>query len=84
MSEIRVKVYGALTLIDEVKKDKDRIKNGFLLHINEHANVKDVLDMLKIPKKDIKIVSIGKERVMFDAELKDGDTLHVYPIMGGG
>lgn len=84
MSEIRVKVYGALTLIDEVKKDKDRIKNGFLLRINEHANVKDVLDMLKIPKKDIKIVSINKERVMLDAELKDGDTLNVYPIMGGG
>jgi sulfur carrier protein ThiS len=84
LSEIRVKVYGALTLIDEVKKDKDRIKNGFLLRINEHANVKDVLDMLKIPKKDIKIVSINKERVMLDAELKDGDTLNVYPIMGGG
>jgi sulfur carrier protein ThiS len=84
LSEIRVKVYGALTLIDEVKKDKDRIKNGFLLRINEHANVKDVLDMLKIPKKDIKIVSINKERVMLDAELKEGDTLNVYPIMGGG
>ena len=84
MIEIRVRLYGALTLIDEVKKDKDRIKNGFLLRIDEHANVKDVLDMLKIPKKDIKIVSIGKERVMLDAELKDGDTLHVYPIMGGG
>jgi len=82
--EIRVRLYGALTLIDEVKKDKDRIKNGFLLRINEHVNVKDALDMLKIPKKDIKIVSINKERVMLDAELKDGDTLHVYPIMGGG
>lgn len=84
MIEIRVRLYGALTLIDEVKKDKDRIKNGFLLRINEHVNVKDALDMLKIPKKDIKIVSINKERVMLDAELKDGDTLHVYPIMGGG
>lgn len=84
MSEIRVKVYGALTLIDEVKKDKDRIKNGFLLRINKNANVKDVLDMLKIQIKDIKIVSIGKERVMLDAKLKDGDILHIFPLMGGG
>jgi molybdopterin converting factor small subunit len=84
LSEIRVRVYGALTLIDEVKKDKDRIKNGFLLRIDKHANVKDVLDMLKIPIKDVKIVSIGKERVMLDAKLKDGDILHIFPIMGGG
>jgi sulfur carrier protein ThiS len=84
LSEIRVKVYGALTLIDVVKKDKDRIKNGFLLRINKNAKVKDVLDMLKIPIKDIKIVSIGKERVMLDAKLKDGDILHIFPLMGGG
>ncbi len=84
MSEIRVRLYGALTLIDEIKKDKDRIKNGFLLHINEPANVKDVLDTLKISSKDVKIVSIGKERVMLDAKLKDGDILHIFPLMGGG
>lgn len=84
MSEIRVRLYGALTLIDEVKKDKDRIKNGFLLTINESANVKDVLNMLRIPDKNVKIVSIGKERVMLDAKLKNGDVLHIYPLMGGG
>jgi molybdopterin converting factor small subunit len=84
LSEIRVKLYGALNLIDEVKKDKDRIKNGFLLCINESANVKDVLDMLKIPLKDANIVSIGKERVTLNAKLKDGDIVHIYPLMGGG
>ena len=84
MSEIRVKLYGALTLNDEVKKDRNRIKNGFLLTINEPASVGDVLNMLKIPARDVKIVSIGKERVLFDAKLKDGDILHIFPLMGGG
>jgi sulfur carrier protein ThiS len=77
-------LYGALTLIDEVKKDKKRIKDGFLLRINESANVKDVLDMLKIRDRDVKLVSIGKKRVMLDAKLKDGDILHIFPILGGG
>jgi molybdopterin converting factor small subunit len=88
LGEIRVRLYGALNLIDEVKKDKDRfkdrLKNGFLLSINEPANVGDVLKMLKIPIKDVNIVSIGKERVMLDAKLKDGDILHIFPLMGGG
>ncbi len=77
-------MYGALTLLDKVKNDKDRIKNGFLLTINEPSNVKDVLNLLKIPAKDVKIVSIGKERVMLDAKLKVGDILHIFPLMGGG
>jgi sulfur carrier protein ThiS len=84
LGEIRVRLYGALNLIDEIKKDKDRMKNGFLLNINEPTTVSDVLKQLKIPAKDVKIVSIGKEHVMLDAALKDGDTLHIFPLMGGG
>ena len=84
MGEIRVKLYGALCLIPEVKKDKDRIKNGVPMIINEPTNVRDALKLLDIPIKNVNIVCIGKNQVMLDKELKDGDILHVFPIMGGG
>lgn len=84
MSEIRVRLYGALNLDAEGKIDKGRLKNGVLININETTRVVDVLKQLKIMIKDAHIVCIGKERVMLDAVLKDGDTLHIYPMMGGG
>jgi molybdopterin converting factor small subunit len=84
LSEIRVRLYGVLSLGAEGKVDKERLKNGVLLNIDEPANVRDVLKLLKISTKAVHIVSIGKERVMLDAAVKNGDTLHIFPLMGGG
>jgi hypothetical protein len=42
------------------------------------------LEAHQIPVKDVHVIFIGKARATLDAAVTDGDTLHLFPVMGGG
>jgi molybdopterin synthase sulfur carrier subunit len=46
--------------------------------------VRDILASLKIPEEDVSIIFVnGRDRDV-DAVVRDGDTLAVFPPVGGG
>jgi sulfur-carrier protein len=59
----------------------------FSKEIREYApgiTVKSILNELKLPEDDIGATLINGIHVEEDAELKDGDTLSIFPLVGGG
>lgn len=48
------------------------------------TTVKDVLDELSLPQDEIGATLINHRHVEEDHQLKDGDTLSIFPLVGGG
>lgn len=50
----------------------------------EGMTVEDVIGELKLPLKELGIVFINGKDAPLDAKLKEGDTLSIFPLVGGG
>jgi len=59
-------------------------ENSEAYPISEGETVSDVLERVGIPIDEVKIVFINGKSSKFDAALKDGDRVGVFPAVGGG
>jgi molybdopterin synthase sulfur carrier subunit len=50
----------------------------------EGTTVGDVADSLKLPRTELGIMMINNRHVKLDRILADGDTLALFPLLGGG
>ena len=50
----------------------------------EGTTVADVADSLKLPQSDLGIMMINNRHVKLDRVLADGETLALFPLLGGG
>jgi molybdopterin converting factor small subunit len=48
------------------------------------TTVADVADGLKLPQSELGIMMINGRHVKLDRPLADGDTLALFPLLGGG
>ncbi len=48
------------------------------------TTVADVADSLSLPHSDLGIMMVNSRHVKLDRELLDGDTLALFPLLGGG
>lgn len=48
------------------------------------TTVADVADSLKLPRTELGIMMINNRHVKLDRQLADGDTLALFPLLGGG
>jgi molybdopterin converting factor small subunit len=48
------------------------------------TTVKNIIDELNLPEDDIGATLINGRHVEEDCELQDGDTLSIFPLVGGG
>jgi molybdopterin synthase sulfur carrier subunit len=48
------------------------------------TTVADVADRLKLPHSELGIMMINSRHVKLDRELAEGDTLALFPLLGGG
>lgn len=48
------------------------------------AQVRDIIAGLQIPAESLGIVMINHRHVQLERELMDGDTLAIFPLLGGG
>lgn len=48
------------------------------------TTVADVADSLKLPQSELGIMMINSRHVKLDRELSEGDTLALFPLLGGG
>jgi len=52
--------------------------------IQENTQVKDVIDKYNIPAEEVKICFVNGRDAEFNQSLKNGDTLSLFPPVGGG
>ncbi len=54
------------------------------MEVGEGANVRQLLEQLKVPSDVVKIIFLNGAHAGTDATLKDGDRLGVFPPVAGG
>jgi len=55
-----------------------------IMEVGEGANVRQLLEQLKVPSDVVKIIFLNGAHAGTDATLKDGDRLGVFPPVAGG
>ena len=50
----------------------------------EETTVADVADSLKLPQSELGIMMINNRHVKLDRPLVEGDSLALFPLLGGG
>lgn len=55
-----------------------------ILDLADDTAVRDVVSSLKIPEKDAAILFINSRHAELDTVLHEGDTLAIFPPVGGG
>ncbi|OGU15142.1 MAG: molybdopterin synthase sulfur carrier subunit [Geobacteraceae bacterium GWC2_53_11] len=48
------------------------------------TTVADVADLLNLPQSELGIMMVNNRHVKLDYQLVDGDTLALFPLLGGG
>ncbi|WP_434512862.1 MoaD/ThiS family protein [Desulfitobacterium sp. AusDCA] len=63
------------------REGRDKVS---FLDPNNYKNAGEILDHLKIPRKEVAILLINGLSSPADAPVKDGDVLALFPPVGGG
>jgi sulfur carrier protein len=53
-------------------------------NINENTQISDVISKYNIPKEEVKICLLNGRDADLNQTLKNGDTLSLFPPVGGG
>ena len=72
---IKVKLFASLRVGRFDSADRD---------LKEGSAVRDALREIAVPEKEAHIIFINGRHAEPGAVLKDGDTLSVFPLIGGG
>jgi sulfur-carrier protein len=75
MATIRIKLFASFRNGRFNEKDWDYV---------EGITVSRILKKLNINKKDVGVVLVNSRHREMDYTLKEGDTLSVFPLLGGG
>lgn len=73
--QVKVKLFATLR--------EGREKEQFM-DFPDFATPSDILEKLNIPAADVAILFINGRDSAFDQQLKDGDTVSIFPPVGGG
>ena len=77
---VNVKLFATLVRF----KDGSRAGRPFEVELPEHAVVKDLIDHLKIPVEETRVVFVNSIIEEHHTKLKHGDTVGIFPPVGGG
>lgn len=58
--------------------------NPWTMEVREGATIKSLLQQLKVPQKDIKVVFLNGIHARDDDVLKEGDRVGIFPAVAGG
>ena len=84
MGDILIRLYGGLD--ERVAGEGGELPPGQTMRVAVEGPlpVREVLCRLGLSEKDVHAVFVGKRRVKLEEELREGDTLSVFPPMAGG
>jgi len=75
MIRVTVKLFATL------RKDRFDVTDG---EFPDGSNTGDIVRKYDIPEKDVTLIFINGRHGEFDTALSDGDTLSLFPPVGGG
>lgn len=78
--KIEIRLFASLT---RFMPDKS-IKKPYAMEIQEGTTIGDVFKSLHVPEESVKLIFLNGIHATTDQALKDGDTLGVFPALGGG
>lgn len=78
--QVRVKLFSSLQRhVDNYDSDK-----GVLVTLPAGATVKDLIDSLKLPQREARLISVRNLMRQQDFNLADGDLVQIFPPLAGG
>jgi len=78
--KIEVRLFASLA---RFMPDKS-IKKPYAMDVQEGATIRDIFKSLNVPEKSVKLIFLNGIHATSNHVLKDGDTLGVFPALGGG
>ena len=78
MAKVKVKAAGGITKFMPVDASEHETQ------IVESATVGELLDTLGMPRDVPSIILVNRENANLDSKLKEGDTVHLLPMVVGG
>jgi molybdopterin synthase sulfur carrier subunit len=80
MIKVKIRLYATLR---RYSPEADA-KNGTLLEMPEGTSLNDLLNRLKVPDQEAKILFVNNRKQTIDYVLRDGDKVGIFPQVGGG
>jgi molybdopterin converting factor small subunit len=81
---MKVHVRAYATLAGRVYRKGLRAGSTVEIEIQNGGLIKDLLDVLKLPSSETKIVFVNGRARDFDYALSEGDHVGLFPPLGGG
>lgn len=78
--EITVKLFATLTRY----RQGNRAGTPFTVELSENAKLCDLIDLLKIPSEETRVIFVNGIIQESEYILKDGDEVGIFPPIGGG
>lgn len=63
---------------------RDKRGKEVVLDLKEEAQAQELVKLLEIPEKEVAIFLINGRHGSMDQVLKEGDTVSIFPPIGGG
>jgi sulfur carrier protein ThiS len=78
--KIELRLYASLAAFMPEKT----VGNPLTMEVSDGTTIRDLLQQLKVPKKDIKVIFLNGIHANDGDILKEGDRVGVFPSVGGG
>ena len=78
--KIELRLYAALRVLTPQKTDSDSCE----IEVAEGTTVRNLLQALKVPRENVKLVFVNGVHANGDEILRAGDRVGVFPAVAGG
>jgi molybdopterin converting factor small subunit len=77
---VTVKLYATLSRFGQ----GERAGTPFTIELSKNATLQQLIDQLKIPPEESRVMFVNGIIKEFEYDLKDGDEVGIFPPIGGG
>ena len=79
MTQVELRLFGDLRKYQDTPLDV-----GYNMHVKEGTSILDIINQLRIPVDDTKIILVNGRHKELDYILCQGDRLAIFPAVAGG
>ena len=77
MKKVSISLYGTLRISKPDLADRDLVQT-------RATSVAELLTEMNIPRDQAAIVFVDGKRVRLESEIRDGNNVKIFPMLGGG
>ena len=80
MIEVKVRLYGMLRKYSP----RTGVGEAMAVPIPENAHLPELVALLGVPEKEVKLTFVNNQQQSDDYQLQDGDKVALFPLVAGG